>query len=268
MRRSALVLGLAALYLGATVGAARTVEILPHRALYDMTLARVDSGSGVIGVDGRMLVEVSESCDGWTVSHHSSFQVLSSRRPTVRIVNDVTSWESKDGRSYRFVVKNRINDQTERLEGAARLGATGRVGAAEFTLPEPKTVRLPAGTVFPIAHARALVAAAARGDRIYSKRLFDGLSTKGPIEINVVIGKVIAIPTAAEPDLAPIAGRRSWRIHVAFFQTNSRKSEPDHEVSLRFYENGIEDDLLLNFQEFKLRARARRIEALARASCG
>ena len=263
-----MVLGVAALILGAAVDVAWTAEFLPHRAAYDMTLARVESGSGIINVDGKMLVEVSESCDGWTVAHHSSFQVISSRRPPVRFVNDVTTWESKDGLNYRFVVKNRINGQTERFEGGARLGAAGGTGVAEFTLPEPKTVRLPTGTVFPIAHARALVEAARRGDQVYSRRMFDGLSAEGPVEINVVIGKATKPRHVSKPGLAPVSGQRSWRIHLAFFQAASSKAEPDHEVSLRFYENGIEDDLLLNFQEFKLRARAQKIEALARASCG
>ena len=63
---------------------------------------------------------------------------------------NVASWESKDGRRYRFFVKRLEGDQvTEEYRGEAELSAPGGPGRAKYTLPEEKTLDLPAGTLFP-----------------------------------------------------------------------------------------------------------------------
>ncbi|HSK40230.1 MAG TPA: DUF1849 family protein, partial [Arenibaculum sp.] len=52
--------------LGATADA-RAIEIAPHRAIYELGLASARSGAMVADVQGRMLFEWSDACDGWTI---------------------------------------------------------------------------------------------------------------------------------------------------------------------------------------------------------
>ncbi|TWA83515.1 uncharacterized protein DUF1849 [Azospirillum brasilense] len=53
---------------GAAVGAAAgaAANILPHRAVYKMSLLSARNSSKVSDVRGRMLFEWADACDGWT----------------------------------------------------------------------------------------------------------------------------------------------------------------------------------------------------------
>ena len=90
--------------------AARAAELVPHRALYKMTLVSARGGSGVETVQGEMIADWSESCDGWTLDQRSVFDVGYATGPNVRIVSNIATWESRDGLQYRFKVTNKTND--------------------------------------------------------------------------------------------------------------------------------------------------------------
>ena len=47
--------------------AAGAGTVMPHRALYDLSLASTRASGGVVGVDGRMMFQWGDSCDGWTI---------------------------------------------------------------------------------------------------------------------------------------------------------------------------------------------------------
>jgi len=41
--------------------------LVPHRATYDMKLATARPNSGILEVNGRMVLEMVDSCDAWEV---------------------------------------------------------------------------------------------------------------------------------------------------------------------------------------------------------
>jgi len=43
------------------------VVLVPHRATYDMKLSVARPNSGIVEVNGRMVLEMVDSCDGWEV---------------------------------------------------------------------------------------------------------------------------------------------------------------------------------------------------------
>ena len=63
-------LGAAAALMAAGAVAARADDgpgLAPHRAVYEITLAKSNSGSGVSELTGRMVYELAgSSCEGWT----------------------------------------------------------------------------------------------------------------------------------------------------------------------------------------------------------
>lgn len=247
--------------------AAGAAELLPHRALYNMTLISARSGSGVETVQGEMIADWSESCDGWTLDHRSVFDVGYSSGQNVRIVSNIATWESRDGLQYRFNVTNKTNDEvTERTEGRADLAGPNAGGKAVFEQPNPETSALPPGTIFPTEHSRLVLRDIGGGPMILSHVVFDGLTDDGPLQVSTVIGA--ESPPDGATTVTGLRGLRSWPVQMAFFPTGKGAAEPEQEIGMRLYENGVGDAMVLDFGDFKVRANLTRLEVAKHPSCG
>jgi hypothetical protein len=264
---SAVLRAVGVLFAVLAASAAGAAELVPHRALYKMTLVSARGGSGVETVQGEMIADWSESCDGWTLDQRSVFDVGYSSEQNVRIISNIATWESLDGLQYRFNVTNKTNDEvTERTEGHARLAAAKAGGKAEFDQPNPKTSELPAGTIFPTEHTRVLLRDIGGAPMILSHVVFDGLTDEGPLQVSTVIGAEVAPDPS--PAMAFLKGLRSWPVQMAFFQAGSGAVEPEQEIGMRLFDNGVGDAMVLDFGDFKVRANLVRLELEKRPSCG
>ena len=50
---------------------AAPIGLASHRALYDMTLKSASRGSDIAELNGQMLIEVIDVCDGWKIGRAS-----------------------------------------------------------------------------------------------------------------------------------------------------------------------------------------------------
>ena len=159
---------LAALLLMSAVPAmAEPVQLAAHRANYALTLQSVNSGSNVTGVRGNMAYEVTDACDGWAVRQRLEMNLSNRDGQPCKMVSDYLTWESKDGLKLRFRMRQSTDAAvTEQVEGTASLAAPGGVGEIHYTQPEDKTMPLPAGTLFPMAHTAAIIEAAEAGKKL------------------------------------------------------------------------------------------------------
>src|SRR5271170_5024387 len=87
-----------ALFLLAGSAYAATVgpDLVPHRAIYKMSLASTHSGSGVTAASGAMSYKFGDSCDGWTVENKTALTYAYSEGAPVATTWDFVTWESKD----------------------------------------------------------------------------------------------------------------------------------------------------------------------------
>lgn len=247
--------------------AAAQVDLLPHQANYRLTLASAKSGSGVLSVSGEMAVEYELSCDGWTFAQRLVLDV-DGAQSNVRISSAVATFESRDGLSYRFAVRNTTDGQeSEQIEGAASIGGPRRSGAATFEKPEAKEIPLAAGTLFPMAHTAEVIAEIGKGTKIIARKVFDGLTTDGGFLVNAVVGRPQGPLGESGPELAPLKGRQSWPVQLAFFPLESNDAEPQHEIRMRLFDNGVSEDMLMNFSDFVVRARISKLTPLPKPTC-
>lgn len=250
--------------------AGQTAEFSPHRALYDMTLERARPGSGIAGVAGKMAVEWNNSCTGWAFQYRSVIDVTFDEGAPVRLVSNATSWESSDGRTYRFSVRHKTNGkEMEHIEGVANLTAATGAGKTQLTHPKPLTINLPPGTIFPVAHSLEIMRNAKKGGmpQFVSRTVFDGMDLKGLYQVNAVIGPVKALRTDIPDKFDKLKGVPSWSVDLAYFAITSSKAAPDHEIKMQLYANGVADDLVMDFADFIVRARLSQVELLPDPSC-
>ncbi len=235
--------------------AAPPTPLAAHRALYSLTLdGRTGGGSSdVAGASGTMGFEVINSCDGWATHQQLDMTVVNADGQNIRMVSDYTTWESKDGLRFRFHTRQTTDDAvTAQTDGDAKLNAPGGAGTAHYTSPKDTTKALPPGTLFPMAHTEALLAAARSGKKFIALPLFDGTSEDGAEDTSVVV--LDWRPPAPTP-YPVLSALPSTRVHLAFFERTPSSTLPDYEVSMRYWENGVSDNLRMDFGDFVMDAK-------------
>ncbi len=240
---------LAALLIGALpeTAADTAVPMAAHRALYELSLEQA-RGAQVSGATGTMAYEVLDACEGWATRQRLDMVVTNRDGQDIRMLSDYTTWESKDGLSIRFRMRQTTESAvTSEVAGEAKLERAGGPGEVHYTLPEGVTKALPAGTLFPMAHTEAILAAAHAGKKFLSLPLFDGTSEKGAQDSSVAILTWNGVKEGKWPDLLALA---NGRVRVAFFDHETGSSQPDYEVGMRYWDNGVADDLSMDFGDF------------------
>jgi hypothetical protein len=227
-----------------------------HRALYTLTLDDRSGGGGgsdVVGASGSMGYEVIDACDGWATHQTLDMTVVNTDGQNVHMISDYTTWEAKDGLRFRFHTRQTTDDAvTSQIDGDARLDAVGGAGSAHYTSPSDTTKPLPTGTLFPMAHTSALLAAARGGKKFITLPLFDGTSEEGAEDSSVVVLDYKPPEQTAYAMLSPLP---SARVHLAFFERTASSITPDYQVSMRYWENGVADTLRMDFGDFVMDAK-------------
>lgn len=250
-------------FLGPTTGA-EGVELASHRAFYELSLADADPQSGVDGVTGRMSVSFDNFCDGYSYDQRIVSRVVDSRG-RMRVTDfHVSSFENRDGTLYRFAQTDRLNGlPIEDREGRAETAPDGTV---KVTLEgrEARALTLPVGTTFPIAYSRAVIAALQEGERGLSLTAFDESAPEFVMETDVVL---VTERSASEGGGPLREGRTSWRVQVSYYEMGSMEATPEYQVAVTLYDNGVADDLLLDYGDFALKGDLVRLEPGEQPNC-
>lgn len=249
-----------ALTLGAAPAfAADPVPLAAHRALYTLTLASA-RGEDVAAARGTMSYEVEDSCDGWATQQRLSMTITNRSGQDIEMVTDYATWERKDGLRMRFHMRQTTEQAvTEQVDGDATLEGPGGAGTVRYTVPEPKEVPLPPGTLFPTAHTAAIIAAAEAGQKFLNIPIFDGTGDKGAQQSSVLI---LNWNPPGEAPYPPLAAFPSGRVRIAFFDRAKTDQTPDYEVGMRYWENGVANDLSMDFGDFVMKGELSEFELI------
>ncbi|HEY1504060.1 MAG TPA: cell envelope integrity EipB family protein [Stellaceae bacterium] len=270
MRR---LVGLTAFGVLLVVSPAGAVDISPHRALYSLTLDSTKTqGGGVAAASGAMYYEWGEACDGWTVDQRFRLRVVYAEEGAVSINSSLLTWESKDGLRYKFNEKRLRNGNVEDdIHGEANLDGKDKGGAAQFDKPDPTKLTLAPGVLFPTMHTLVLIEHAQAGDAFLARKVFDGAAVENAGQITAVIGPQLKPdPNPTKPLDNPLLQRPSWRVSLAFFPADSKKGDvetPDYQLSMRLLDNGVSQDMTLDYGDYVLKAKLDDIEALPKPGC-
>ncbi len=97
-------------------------KLVPHRAIYEMSLDDARTASGITGIDGRMVFEFTGSeCDGYSLNMRMVTQMTNSQGQTNLTDLRSSTWEQGDGQKFRFQSAAISERQTGRRHGWACL---------------------------------------------------------------------------------------------------------------------------------------------------
>ena len=237
--------------------------------------------------------------DAWTVQQRFRLRLVYEDTDPVELSSTLVSWESKDGLRYRFNERRLRNGQAdEEVRGEARLDGSGKGGKADFTKPDSTSLTLAPNVLFPTAHTLLLIERAAAGDNFLSRDVFDGATEDNASQISAVIGPRIdsaatgdkgaadnkddktAAGNKGNKDDKTAAGKKdnkvvksalierpSWRVRLAFFPADTKSDEPDYELGMRLFDNGVSGDMSLDYSDYVIRAKLDEIEPLSKPAC-
>ena len=252
---------------------ASAVSLASHRAVYEMSLAKVTQKSdGVSGAAGSMTYTLTDRCDGYTIETNLSLKLDFSNGNENAIEQRYAAWEAKDGRSstFRFqVVEN--GKVTKAYHGNIQFKDDG-TGTATYESGEtPQTFELPRGTLLSTAHTLTLLKSAAAREHFVSKMVIDGSFDEGPFLVTA------AIAPAHEGTLNPAKGGgavtgpltegRYWPIGMAYFPVKSDQTMPEYEITQNLLGSGITHSMVQDFGGFTLAFKPVKVEAVAGPGC-
>jgi hypothetical protein len=242
-------------------------QMLAHRAAYRLTLDSARNNAAVTQAEGVMLYEVVDACDAWASRQRLTLIVTDRDGNRVETTSDYSTLEAKDGSSIRFsLTQTTQGAETSRIAGQATLTPQG--GRVAYSEPAQTEEELPSGTILPMIHTIRAIAAARGGQRLFTAPLFDGTGTDGAQDTTTLILGGWTAPQA-HPDFPLLSPLGSTRMRIAFFDRNQSggAGTPSYEISMRYFENGVADELKMDFGDFVMSGRLGELQPIP-SPCG
>ena len=233
-----------------------------HRGIYSLTLDRARENATIVDVSGAMLFELIDACESWTTRQRLTMTLRDREGTELETGSDYATLESMDGRNLRFSLTHMTQGAVKsRVAGQAELTADGS-GVARYSEPEVKELPIPPGTLLPNTHTIATLNAARAGQRLLVAPIFDGTTADGAQQTTTVMSPWQGPqPVPEAPSLSTLG---SSRMRIAFFEPDGEQAggarTPSYEVSLRYFENGVADDMIMDFGDFTVRAKLMKLE--------
>lgn len=223
-------------------------QLTGQDAVYTLSLSKLRTHD-ITGATGRLQFQVVDGCTGWAGYQHMTLIVRNVDGSLTKTVSDYTTWESKDGKTLTFSISQTDDNgkMTVIDAGTATHTSPDDSGVVKFSVPANSTITLPPGTLFPMQHTEAVLAAGRDKKTFISPLLFDGTSADGPSSTLVVIYSHQLPEKTPWPVLDNYASTES---SIAFFPRTNKDSTPDFTTSMRYFENGVATNLALDFGDF------------------
>jgi len=240
------------------------VLLSPHRAVYDLKLAKARGSRGIEGVRGRILYDFSGSaCEGYQLQFRQVSELDSGEGKAALSDLRSTTWEDGDGKKFRFNSENLFNQRrTDIVDGHADRNETDV--AVSLSKPKERNFTVPNTAVFPTEHMRRIIAAAREGKSVLEFPVYDG-SESGEKLYNTltIIGHLIEpgdkAPNDASAKVPSLAKLARWPVTISYFdKTEKKKSEqsgeetPVYSITFELFENGISRSLILDYTDFTI----------------
>ena len=246
--------------------------IAPHRAVYDISLARTEQGSGVSSARGRMVFEVTGSvCDGYRMRQRMVVNIGDDDGNVGLLDFQVRTFESGDGTVYNFDSRTTMNKEVvEAVAGEARRDGS----RIEVSLKQPteKKITLDNRVLFPSQHLQAIIDAALAHQNFLSVDIYEGAgSGEASDSASAAIGQAMPV----EGEGSPLReGVRGWPVSVGYFDPDKPINEeglgeeiPAYQMSFTLYENGVTNNLVMDYGDYALAGSIKDIEPLSSPDC-
>ncbi len=259
----------AAVLLAAFAGDTSAAGLAAHRALYDLSLDAERPGTQVDKAWGRIAFQLTgNECEGYTIllRQVTSLDTGEGQETVSDLRNE--SWENGTSTSYRFKTQNFVNEQIrEDVTGSVTRQKNAGL-AVRVTKPKPMNFVLPGRIYLPTQHTRAMLEAAARGEKLLSANIYDGSPDGRKIyETLTVIGAGVVHDDKTPAPYPALARVKRYPVVTSYFEAGRADRVPAYTLAFDLYENGVSGALRLNYGNFALKGKLQSVELLPQKPC-
>lgn len=233
-------------------------SIQSHIAVYELELYKNQSNK-INEVAGKLVIEVIDSCNGYTQTQRMILKIIYLDGAIVRSDSMQSTWESYDGKVMKFSNHVYLNGVSKELFEGKALIRNNKL-FINFNLPDNEEVIVKDTVIFPSEHLVELINSAKRGDFIFRKRIYDGTGPDGFYDAVAVINTKVKEIKINKNIHKELHNTESWWANLAFFSVKLPKGTPDYEVGIRLHDNGVVSEFTLNYNEFSIKAKPKKIE--------
>jgi hypothetical protein len=254
---------------------AKAAQLVPHRAVYELSLTR--NSFDILGGSGRIAADVEmPACGKFDIDYRF---VARFEREDKTVVTDqqTVSVEDVGAGTFDFTTKSFVDNAPEAvLRGRAVNGEKGTQVSVEE--PEKAKFDLPL-SVFPSAHTIDLIEKAKAGERFVQTTFYDG-----DIEADMMLTTTAIItptkPEGSGPEKAETStaehvdgklhGIPSWRITESYFDRHTDADgtgQPLYQTSYTLYENGISDNITIDNGDYAFAGSLAKLDVKTAPAC-
>jgi len=248
--------------------------VLPHLAVYDLSLKKASDRSGIRSMRGRIVYELTGSaCEGFAARYRFSTKVQIGGK---ELLNDQrsTTFESADGKSFNFVSQYYLNGQKEQdMRGSAERNADG----IKVTLKKPDEREVQLNTaIFMNQHLVKIIENAKAGETILTAKVFDG-SEDGDslVDTTTIIGKKKDALASLKGEPAEVTSKFTdqsvWPVSVSYYNDSvvegGGERLPNYQVSFLLHETGVTRNLTMQYEDYSMNGTLKQIDYLPKQAC-
>jgi hypothetical protein len=243
--------------------------LVPHRAIYDLSLGSVRGNSQVASITGRILYDFSgNACQGYSLEFRQVSELDSGEGKISTSDLRSNTWEGADAKTFKFSSQNFVDQNlVDSVDGHAMHDATKTT--VDLDKPQPKSFSVDVGAVFPTEHMVRAIDAARAGKNILQFPVYDGSETGEKVfDTLTVIGRKIAADTRAQDDAAAgeprLATVPRWPVTISYFERgkggDASEQTPAYAIGFELYDNGISRALTLDYNDFVVKGKLSSLE--------
>ncbi len=248
--------------------ASAEVKLAPHKITYDLKLKEASEKQGITQATGRMVFEYTGSaCEGYTTQSRIVLKLNSRDGEGMTQDQRTTSFESSDDLQFRFVNNSIVNNVPKsNVAGEGKIGPEGAV--VKLQKPQVEILKFDKDVKFPNGFLRDLVEQAKKGQTFITHSVYDG-GDGGKILYNTsaTIRPVKAVE-GTEQVKSKLGTMAKWRVKVSYFDTTKKGDPlPDYSFAAVLYENGVTDDIVIDYGEMAFVGKTTSFELLPQTPC-
>jgi len=249
----------------------QTVKLAPHRAVYDLTLAKGAGSASIEDVRGRVAFDYTgDACEGYALNYRQVTVMGGSEGRAQTLDVRAATFESGDGTSLRFKTEKNEGETRDDVDGTAEIH--GGILTVKLRQPHDETFSVPGEVMFPAAHMKRLIMAARAGETTLNVKIFDGMDDGRKVfDTLAVIGRRIEAghgedrePPARQESLARLP---RWPVTLSYFAPGEGERTPIYTISFELYENGVSRALRLDYGDFTLNGDLQNLEPHPVSTC-
>jgi hypothetical protein len=248
------------------------VVLASHKTVHDLVLDRADADSNIQNMRGQLFYDLSGSaCRGYNLSTRITIETLS--KESGKTASDVhsESWEDYNGSEFKFSF-SRYDDNklSQTMKGSAR--RTESAVLAELDAPEKDAASFAGDVLFPTQDSVAIMKAASAGQSRLEATVYDGSDGLMVYDTTAEIGPSLKQGGNAKlksvKNAEALFGLPSWPVVVSYYKHGQNGiGRPLFAVSFRLYDNGVSDELKLDYGTFVLKGDLSKIEFVDPKPC-